>query len=204
MHAPAPLNPKLSSAYVLITKTISFQNAFYTLTSPHCNHLNTEMHQQYSATLPHSKHAKLTPHELQLTKSKTFSSKAKQKKHFQIHLQKCQSLRFQTAESCFQTISNVHEQNLLKNGYIPEISDGRNERSHQRKRNKTDRSLGEFRFEPGMENYVQLQYQQPFLSVDGDSKKENGMVYNEASPGKGRSERKGNREFMPEIVLDVR
>lgn len=170
------------------------------------------MNQQYSVTLPHPKHTKLVSRDLQ----STLSSKAKHKKHFQLHLQNCQSLRFQTAESCFQAISSVDEQNL-KNGYTSDV--GINDqtcridrRLKRKKRNKTDRSLGDFRFQGDMENYVQLEYPQLFLTPQRNEGFKSTICTEVSAPSpmnrKNVNEIKDfsseNVEFMPEIVLDVR
>lgn len=167
-----------------LTATNSFQNAFYTLSTPHFKQLGTVAPPQYSATIPHQKHAtKLLPKSLfqePLPKSKSFSSKSKQKKHhFQIPLQKCHSFKFQTAESYFQPIKNIHEENLMRNGYVsdyPESSHhhhGR-EKHHKREKHK-QKTKGPLvlrrpnnyhenvHFPESIQTSVQLQYPQPLL-----------------------------------------
>lgn len=164
------------------------QNAFYTLTTPHYRHLSPGLHQRYSATIPHPKHTKLTPRALfqdqQLSKSKSFSSKTKQKKHIQIPLQKCHSFRFQTAESYFQPIKNVHEENLMRNGYVSELGPKYHMRPHKREKHKSKGPLillkpggfrDNFHFQENMQSCVQLQYPQPLLP--SQSSKPNGVVY---------------------------
>lgn len=164
------------------------------------------MNHHYSATLPHLKHPSITCRDLQLSKSKTLSSKMKQKKHFQIHLQKCQSLRFQTAESCFQATNNGNEQGLQKNEYISNAN-GENECYYQRKKYKNEREEGELRYEEDMKNCVHLQYQQPISSSKRSTSKQNGVAYVDGDINFSTEEDeklKANSEFMPEIVLDIR
>ncbi|XP_030767914.1 hemicentin-1 isoform X2 [Sitophilus oryzae] len=153
------------------------KNAFYTLTTPHCK--QTILPPQYSATIPHQKHAKLMPKALfqeQLAKSKSFSSKSKHKRHFQIPLQKCHSFKFQTAESYFQPIKNIHEENLMRNGYVSEYPAGGSSttslhgtRNHKRDKPK-QKTKGPLvlrhandQFQENIQNSVQLQYPQPIL-----------------------------------------
>ncbi|KAJ8948367.1 hypothetical protein NQ318_019352 [Aromia moschata] len=171
----------------------SSKNAFYTLTTPHFKQLNTVIPPQYSATIPHQKHAKLIPKALfqeQLPKSKSFSSKAKQKKHnFQIPLQKCHSFKFQTAESYFQPIKNIHEENLMRNGYVtdyPESSYRARHHKRDKPKHKTKGPLvlrrpGDYQenvhFQENMQNSVQLQYPQPMPGVGAATNKPNGVVY---------------------------
>lgn len=145
--------------------------------------------QQYSATIPHEKHNKLLPRSLfqdqQIAKSKSFSSKQKQKKPFQIPLQKCQSFKFQTAESYFQPIKNIHEENLMKNGYISDLGPNYPEshsRTHKRDKNKSKGPLVLRRpaeYEDNVQNSVQLQYPQPVLAKNMGKmpNKPNGIVY---------------------------
>lgn len=171
------------------------QNAFYTLTTPHYRQYSQGLNQQYSATIPHPKHTKLTPrtlfHDQQLPKSKSFSSKTKQKKHIQIPLQKCHSFRFQTAESYFQPIKNVHEENLMRNGYVsdlgPNYPNSRQLRPHHKRDKHKNRGPlvllkpGGFRdnlhFQENMQSCVQLQYPQPLLPSQSVASKPNGVVY---------------------------
>lgn len=130
---------------------------------------------------------KLIPRSLfqdqQLAKSKSFSSKPKQKKHFQIPLQKCHSFKFQTAESYFQPIKNIHEENLMKNGYISDLGPNypeSNSRSHKRDKQKTKGPLVIKRTSDHCQNSVQLQYPQPVLpkgATNTLSSKPNGIVY---------------------------
>lgn len=157
------------------------QNAFYTLTTPHCK--QQILPPQYSATIPHQKHAKLLPKALfqdQLAKSKSFTTKSsKNKRHFQIPLQKCHSFKFQTAESYFQPIKNIHEENLMRNGFVgeyPGSSTGslHQQTKHHRKRDKPKqktkgplvlRHPGDLpeQFQENMQSSVQLQYPQPLV-----------------------------------------
>lgn len=166
------------------------QNAFYTLTTPHYKHLNVGLPPQYSATIPHQKHPKLIPRALfneQLSKSKSFSAKpAKHKKHhFQIPLQKCHSFKFQTAESYFQPIKNIHEEDLMRNGYVSDYPENSRSRHHKRDRpkQKTKGPLvltrpneyhSAVQFPDGL---VQLQYPQPIIGGRGSVVKPNGVVY---------------------------
>ncbi|XP_044272601.1 uncharacterized protein LOC123016327 [Tribolium madens] len=159
------------------------QNAFYTLTTPHYKH-NVGLPPQYSATIPHQKHTKLIPRALfnePLPKSKSFSSKPKHKKHFQIPLQKCHSFKFQTAESYFQPIRNIHEEDLMKNGYV---SDYPRHHKREKAKQKTKGPLvvmrpseyhGGMQFPETVQSSVQLQYPQPVLGRS--VKKPNGVVY---------------------------
>lgn len=168
---------------------------------------------QYSATIPHQqKHSKLLPRALfqeQLPKSKSFSSKSKQKKHFQIPLQKCHSFKFQTAESYFQPIKNIHEENLMKNGYItdyPESSSHQHIRQHKREKvkQKTKGPLvlrrpndyhENVQFQEKMHNSVQLQYPQPMLghnNLQNATNKPNGVVYADLDMPTSNSSRKSS------------
>lgn len=134
----------------------------------------------------------------QLSKSKSFSSRSKQKKHFQIPLQKCHSFKFQTAESYFQPIKNVHEENLMRNGYVSDFGPGYPDRDHSRphKRDKYKnkgplvlRRPSDYHHQDSgrfQENLVQLQYPQPLYcsSRSNNAKKDNtaadrpnGLVY---------------------------
>ncbi|XP_076265081.1 neuromusculin isoform X3 [Rhynchophorus ferrugineus] len=169
------------------------KNAFYTLTAPHCK--QTILPPQYSATIPHQKHAKLIPKALfqeQLAKSKSFSSKSKHKRHFQIPLQKCHSFKFQTAESYFQPIKNIHEENLMRNGYVGEYPVSGSStgslhvtRNHKREKPK-QKTKGPLvlrhandHFQENIQNSVQLQYPQPILPGRGamlPHPKQNGVV----------------------------
>lgn len=160
------------------------------------------MNQQYSVTLPHPKHKKLTSRDLQLSKSKTFSSKAKHKKTFELHLQNSHSLRFQTQESCFQTINNVAEQNVMNNGQT-------NYQRFKKKKQNVDRSLGDLQFQENMEHCVQFEYPQLF-SAPHRSDWVNGTKYTDVkiikkdSVYEDKCTSNDNNEFMPEIVLDSR
>lgn len=142
---------------------------------------------QYSATIPHQKHSKLIPKSLfneQLPKSKSFSSKSKHKKHFQIPLQKCHSFKFQTAESYFQPIKNIHEEDLMKNGYVsdyPESSRGGGGGRHHKREKPKQKTKGPLVLKRTNEyhnqfpqNTVQLQYPQPIIA---GRNKPNGVVY---------------------------
>ncbi|KAJ3660556.1 hypothetical protein Zmor_004998 [Zophobas morio] len=183
--------------------SINQQNAFYTLTTPHYKHINVGLPPQYSATIPHQKHTKLIPRALfnePLPKSKSFTSKPKHKKHFQIPLQKCHSFKFQTAESYFQPIRNVHEEDLMKNGYVSDYPDGRS-RHHKRDKpkQKTKGPLvvmrpsdyhGGLNFPESVQSSVQLQYPQPVLGRS--SKKPNGVVY--ADLDMPKTNKKGSHE----------
>ncbi|KAJ8954753.1 hypothetical protein NQ314_007023 [Rhamnusium bicolor] len=172
------------------------QNAFYTLTTPHFKQLNAVVPPQYSATIPHQKHAKLIPKALfqeQLSKSKSFSSKSKQKKHhFQIPLQKCHSFKFQTAESYFQPIKNIHEENLFRNGYATNYPESSHHGRHHKRDKPKQKTKGplvlrrpidyqeNIHFQENMQNSVQLQYPQPMLGrnmQNASTNKPNGVVY---------------------------
>ncbi|KAL3285412.1 hypothetical protein HHI36_019514, partial [Cryptolaemus montrouzieri] len=167
------------------------QNAFYTLTAPHLKAPNMDLVSQYSATIPHPKHTKLIPRALfqeqQLPKSKSFSSKSKQKKHFQIPLQKCHSFKFQTAESYFQPIKNLHEENLMKNGYVSDYTESsRPSRSNKREKHKqkTNGPLvvmrpNDYQESLNFQENVHLQYPQPGLNspLKPQTGKPNGLVY---------------------------
>lgn len=147
------------------------------------------MSQQYSATIPHQKHMKLIPRSLyqdqQIAKSKSFSAKPKQKKPFQIPLQKCHSFKFQTAESYFQPIKNIHEENLMKNGYISDLGPNYPEshsRTHKRDKHKEHKSKGPLVLQrpSDYQENVQLQYPQPVISrgvPNMPPTKPNGVVY---------------------------
>ncbi|KAL1502354.1 hypothetical protein ABEB36_007505 [Hypothenemus hampei] len=177
------------------------KNAFYTLTAPHCK--QPIMPPQYSATIPHQKHqSKLLPKALfqeQISKSKSFSSKSsKNKKHFQIPLQKCHSFKFQTAESYFQPIKNIHEENLMKNGYVSDypasssstgslhqnnsIGQKRNEKPKQKTKGplvlRHPNDYHSEQFQENIQNSVQLQYPQPVIPGRGGApiNKQNGVV----------------------------
>ncbi|XP_050315809.1 uncharacterized protein LOC126750284 isoform X2 [Anthonomus grandis grandis] len=168
------------------------ENAFYTLTAPHCK--QTVLPPQYSATIPHpQKHTKLIPKALfqeQLAKSKSFSSKSsKQKRHFQIPLQKCHSFKFQTAESYFQPIKNIHEENLMRNGYMsdyPASSSSTSSLHHKRQKPKQKtkgplvlRHASDYKeqFPENIQSSVQLQYPQPINPGRGPHHgKPNGVV----------------------------
>ncbi|XP_044766559.1 uncharacterized protein LOC123322654 isoform X3 [Coccinella septempunctata] len=172
------------------------QNAFYTLTAPHHKPSNMDLASHYSATIPHPKHSKLIPRALfqeqQLPKSKSFSSKTKQKKHFQIPLQKCHSFKFQTAESYFQPIKNLHEENLMKNGYISDYADSnrvmRPNNKREKHKQKTNGPLVVMRqsdyqdslhFQENVHGSVHLQYPQPGLNspLKPQTGRPNGLVY---------------------------
>lgn len=177
--------------YTQLTLT-NFQNAFYTLTNSHFKQLDTVAPPQYSATIPHPKHAnKLLPKSLfqeQLPKTKSFSSKSKPRKHhFQIPLQKCHSFKFQTAESYFQPIKNAHDENLMKNGYMsdyPESSNHHHSRHHKREKHKKPkgplvvRRPSDYHFQENIQSSVQLQYPQPLLGGNMiECTNANGVVY---------------------------
>lgn len=147
---------------------------------------------QYSATIPHQKHAKLIPKALfqeQLSKSKSFSSKSKQKKHhFQIPLQKCHSFKFQTAESYFQPIKNIHEQDLMRNGYVTDYPESSHHvRHHKRDKPKQKtkgplvlRRPGDYQQNIHFQENMQLQYPQPVFGLPLQNTaptKPNGVVY---------------------------
>ncbi|KAF5287292.1 hypothetical protein FQR65_LT02165 [Abscondita terminalis] len=170
------------------------QNAFYTLTTPHFKHVpSPQLSQQYAATIPHQKHMKLIPralfHDQQISKSKSFSSRSKQKKHFQIPLQKCHSFKFQTAESYFQPIKNVHEENLMRNGYVSDFGPGYNDRGHGRTHKKDKyKNKGPLVLKRpsdyqenanDLHNMVQLQYPQPMYckKKEAGGNRPNGIVY---------------------------
>lgn len=178
-----------------LTRSVFLQNAFYTLTTPNFKHSpKSQLPQQYSATVPHQKHIKLIPRSLfqeqQISKSKSFSSKTKPKKHFQIPLQKYHSFKFQTAESYFQPIKNIHEENLMRNGYASDIGSVYRGSHHNNYNHKKDvhKLKGSFvirrpnnyqeniQFQENMQNSVQLQYPQPVLAR-GSIAKSNGIVY---------------------------
>lgn len=139
---------------------------------------------------------KLVPRALfndqQISKSKSFSTR-KNKKHFQIPLQKCHSFKFQTAESYFQPIKNIHEESLMRNGYQsdygPNISrDCQNKRERHktpsrhgplilRRPNDTDKFRENLQFHENVQNSVQLQYPQPLYAHKANGSKKNGVVY---------------------------
>ncbi|XP_060519272.1 titin isoform X2 [Cylas formicarius] len=177
------------------------QHAFYTLTASHCK--KPACPPQYSATIPHQKHTKLIPKALfqdQLAKSKSFSSKSsKQKRHFQIPLQKCHSFKFQTAESYFQPIKNIHEENLMRNGYLRDYPSSTSlasqrstcsRRKRERPKQKTKGPLVLMRpndyqenveFQEKVQSSVLLQYPQPMIAATGrvvvpPAIKQNGVV----------------------------
>lgn len=85
----------------------------------------------------------------------------------------------------------------------------RTEQCCLQKKHKVDRSLGDFGFREGMENYVQLQYPQPFLSSQrngtGVISEHNAvsLVKRKIAQGSRSSLHKEN-EFTPEVVLDVK
>lgn len=189
----------------LLTLT-NFQNAFYTLTNSHFKQLDTVAPPQYSATIPHPKHAsKLVPKSLfqePLPKAKSFSSKSKPKKnHFQIPLQKCHSFKFQTAESYFQPIKNAHEETLMKNGYMsdyPESSNNHHHHNHHNRHHKRDkhkkpkgplvvRRTNDYPFQDNIQKSVQLQYPQPLIG--GNMPSVNGVVYADLDISGGNSGR---------------
>ncbi|XP_066154008.1 uncharacterized protein nrm [Euwallacea fornicatus] len=165
------------------------QNAFYTLTTPHCK--QAILPPQYSATIPHQKHTKLMPKALfqeHLAKSKSFSSKSsKNKRHFQIPLQKCHSFKFQTAESYFQPIKNIHEENLMRNGYVSEYPGSSSSTSSLSKHHKREKAKQKTKgplvlrhpsdypekFQENIQSSVQLQYPQPLVA---GRVKQNGIV----------------------------
>lgn len=152
---------------------------------------------QYSATIPHQKHTKLIPRALfqdqQIAKSKSFSSKSKQKKHFQIPLQKCHSFKFQTAESYFQPIKNVHEENLMRNGYTSNYTARHQKRDkHKGKGPLVLRQPGELHFQENMQSCVQLQYPQPLLASPNPTNKPNGIVYADLDMASGNSKKVTN------------
>lgn len=78
--------------------------------------------------MPPNRHLKLFPRTLfsdhqssatAISKSKSFSSKQKNKKHFQIPLQKCHSFKLEPSESFFQPIKpNVDHSELTENGHL--------------------------------------------------------------------------------------
>lgn len=195
--------------FAILTLT-NFQNAFYTLTNSHFKQLDTIAPPQYSATIPHPKHAnKLLPKSLfqeQLPKTKSFSSKSKPRKHhFQIPLQKCHSFKFQTAESYFQPIKNAHEETLMKNGYMsdyPESSNHHHSRHHKRDKHKKPkgplvlRRPSDYAFQENIQKSVQLQYPQPMLgSGRHDCTNANGVVYADldiSDSGNRKSNHHGN------------
>lgn len=150
---------------------------------------------QYSATIPHKSSSKLLPRALfqgdqQLPKSKSFSSKNKHgKKHFQIPLQKCHSFRYQTAESYFQPIKNIHEENLLKNGYASDMSPANyRERGRHHKREKIKSSKGPLVLKRPEEHQssVMLQYPQPLYGNLAEGRP-NGIVYADLDMPKSNS-----------------
>lgn len=127
-------------------------------------------------------------HDQQLAKSKSFTAKPKQKKHFQIPLQKCHSFKFQTAESYFQPIKNIHEENFIKNGYVSDLGPNYPEhpsRTHKRDKHKhKSHSAGKKggEYQGHCQNTVQLQYPQPVLAKSSTTNsanngKPNGIVY---------------------------
>ncbi|KRT84132.1 hypothetical protein AMK59_211 [Oryctes borbonicus] len=194
------------------------KNAFYTLTTPtYKNNAKPPLPQQYSATVPHQKHIKLIPRSLfqeqQISKSKSFSSKTKQKKHFQIPLQKYHSFKFQTAESYFQPIKNIHEENLMRNGYASDLGSvyresHHNNYNHHHSKKDAHKMKGSFvirrpneyqeniQFQENMQNSVQLQYPQPVLaSRSSASTKSNGIVYADLDIAK-KSSSSANSSFL--------
>ncbi|KAB0792415.1 hypothetical protein PPYR_14374, partial [Photinus pyralis] len=197
------------------------QNAFYTLTTPHYKHVASPQisQQQYAATIPHQKHMKLLPRSLfqdqQISKSKSFSTRTKQKKHFQIPLQKCHSFKFQTAESYFQPIKNVHEENLMRNGYVSDFGPGYNDREHGRshKRDKYKnkgplvlRRPSEYQENSSSELHkmVQLQYPQPLYTKNkSNTNRPNGIVYADLDMPKSSnsSSKKGAQVSSPHSQL---
>ena len=125
----------------------------------------------------------------QLPKSKSFNTKTKQKKHFQIPLQKCHSFKFQTAESYFQPIKNIHEENLMRNGYVSDLGQSNYPRHHNRPHKREKHKKGPLvvrrpsdyqenvQFQENVQNSVQLQYPQPLLGRNNTTNKPNGVVY---------------------------
>ncbi|CAH1980821.1 unnamed protein product [Acanthoscelides obtectus] len=187
------------------------KNAFYTLNPPHFKQLTpAEQPPQYSATIPHQHHhqkhsSQLLPKALfqePLSKSKSFNNKSKQKKHhFQIPLQKCNSFKFQTAESYFQPIKNLHEENLMRNGYASDYQEDTHRRQKREKHKKAKGPLVLRRPGPGghqesvhfqvnMQNSIQLQYPQPVL---GPHQRANGVVYADLDmPSSGSGSKQGS------------
>lgn len=176
------------------------QNPFYTLT-PDIRQLTPQQFasdQQFS-TFPHPRNAaKLVPRALfqeqqQISKSKSFSTRTKNKKHFQIPLQKCHSFKFQTAESYFQPIKNIHEENLMKNGYQSDVGNYSRDCHTKRDRHKTPSRHGplilrrpsdqekfqeNLQFHENVQNSVRLQYPQPlYAQKSANNVKKNGVVY---------------------------
>lgn len=141
--------------------------------------------------------------EQQIAKSKSFSTKTKQKKSFQIPLQKCHSFKFQTAESYFQPIKNIHEENLMRNGYIsdlgPNYPDSRPQKSpkHNNKkgplvlRRASDYHQDNINFQENIHNSVQLQYPQPVIGRNvHHNNKPNGLVYADLDMPKSNNRKK--------------
>lgn len=142
----------------------------------------------------------------QVPKSKSFSSKNKHnKKHFQIPLQKCHSFRYQTAESYFQPIKNIHEENLLRNGYASDMSPANyRERGRHHKREKVKASKGPLILkrpeESGatgahLQSSVMLQYPQPLYGNVAEGRP-NGVVYADLDMPRGgsSSNKKGGKQ----------
>ncbi|CAH1980822.1 unnamed protein product [Acanthoscelides obtectus] len=207
-----PQMPVLSTANASNANTsTNDQNAFYTLNPPHFKQLTpAEQPPQYSATIPHQHHhqkhsSQLLPKALfqePLSKSKSFNNKSKQKKHhFQIPLQKCNSFKFQTAESYFQPIKNLHEENLMRNGYASDYQEDTHRRQKREKHKKAKGPLVLRRPGPGghqesvhfqvnMQNSIQLQYPQPVL---GPHQRANGVVYADLDmPSSGSGSKQGS------------
>lgn len=145
--------------------------------------------------------------EQQIAKSKSFSSKTKQKKPFQIPLQKCHSFKFQTAESYFQPIKNIHEENLMRNGYVsdlgPNYPDSRPQKSPKHKGPLVLRRASDYQeninFQENIQNSVQLQYPQPVLGRNTHhNKKPNGLVYADLDMPKSNN-RKKNQESSSSV-----
>lgn len=188
---------------------ICLQNPFYTLTTPDIRQLTSQQFasdQQFSSTFPHQRHnnvttSKLVPRALfqdqHISKSKSFSSKSRNKKHFQIPLQKCHSFKFQTAESYFQPIKNIHEENLMKNGYQSDYGpnysrDCQTKRERHktpsrhgplilRRTSDTEKFRENLQFHENVQNSVQLQYPQPLYVHKGSANSTSALNHNGAS-----------------------
>nr|XP_022900084.1 uncharacterized protein LOC111413372 isoform X2 [Onthophagus taurus] len=223
-HSPLIVNPSVSvpkmpllntSTLSMKTNPINTKNAFYTLTTPHYKHVSKSPNFQQYSTIPNPQkhHMKLLPRSLfqdhqqqNISKSKSFSSKSKPKKHFQIPLQKCHSFKFQTAESYFQPIKNIHEENLMRNGYgagdamTPSYHSERNHKKDKHKSSKgplvVRRPPNDYQenvqFQENMQNSVQLQYPQPVLGRTNT----NGVVYADLDMPKTGNV---NKQYNPEL-----
>lgn len=158
---------------------------------------------------------KLVPRALfqdqQISKSKSFSSRTKNKKHFQIPLQKCHSFKFQTAESYFQPIKNIHEENLMKNGYQSDYGpnysrDCQNKRERHktpsrhgplilRRPSDTEKFQENLQFHENVQNSVQLQYPQPLYAHKSSGAKKNGVVYADLDMKTKSDKKRGEQDF---------